>query len=215
MEKFLIRVYLDSPLLMGSGIGWGALIDSDIVFDYYGLPLIPARRFKGLLRESATEVQEMQRASNPLESIDDLFGTPERESRLIINNLYPGGYEEYQQLCQWIEWFKGSEKSRHLFTVENILNALTSIRQSTEIDVNTGTAKKNSLRTNRVLNMNNEIIQYFEGNCHVIESNDADIELLSKAVANLRRIGSHRNRGMGKVRCSLINDAGEDLLSLI
>ncbi len=45
--------------MLGSGTGRGSFIDSDIVFDEYGLPLFPGRRFKGLLRESAEEVIEM------------------------------------------------------------------------------------------------------------------------------------------------------------
>jgi CRISPR/Cas system CMR subunit Cmr4 (Cas7 group RAMP superfamily) len=54
-----LELHLESPVLIGSGEGWGSVIDTDVVFDEVGLPFIPARRVKGVLRESTLELLEM------------------------------------------------------------------------------------------------------------------------------------------------------------
>ena len=43
-----ITIKLLSDALINSGEGFGAIIDSDVVFDDIGLPYIPAKRIKGL-----------------------------------------------------------------------------------------------------------------------------------------------------------------------
>lgn len=47
MAVFTFNLELLSDTLIGSGEGWGATIDTDVVFDDFGLPYIPARRVKG------------------------------------------------------------------------------------------------------------------------------------------------------------------------
>jgi CRISPR/Cas system CMR subunit Cmr4 (Cas7 group RAMP superfamily) len=59
MKTYTLKLTLLSPCLIGSGEGFGAVIDSDIVFDEFGIPYIPAKRIKGCLRDSAIEVCEM------------------------------------------------------------------------------------------------------------------------------------------------------------
>ena len=59
MEEYTLKVKLVSPALTASGEGFGAIIDTDIVFDETGLPYIPAKRIKGCLLDSASEVEEM------------------------------------------------------------------------------------------------------------------------------------------------------------
>ena len=51
-----LQIDVDTFLMLGSGAGRGSYIDSDIIVDEEGLPIFPARRLKGLLRESALEV---------------------------------------------------------------------------------------------------------------------------------------------------------------
>ena len=80
MSVFKLNLKLLSDTLIGSGEGWGAIIDNDIVFDDFGLPYIPARRVKGCLRESALEVMEMFEQSGisfaSRGDIGTLFGKP-------------------------------------------------------------------------------------------------------------------------------------------
>ena len=58
MAKFDVTIKVESSIHLGSGQA-DINIDSEIVHDAYGLPYFPAKRFKGLLYESAVEIYEM------------------------------------------------------------------------------------------------------------------------------------------------------------
>ena len=49
--RLSMKLLTDAVPASGSGVA--GVIDTDIVFDEYGIPYIPARRIKGVLRESA------------------------------------------------------------------------------------------------------------------------------------------------------------------
>ena len=59
MNNYKLVLELKSPTLIGSGSGFGAEIDTDIVFDELGLPYIPSKRIKGCLRDAIKEIEEM------------------------------------------------------------------------------------------------------------------------------------------------------------
>ena len=48
--KWVLKIKMQSMLLPGAG-GGSAVVDTETVHDEYGIPYIPARRLKGLLRE--------------------------------------------------------------------------------------------------------------------------------------------------------------------
>lgn len=48
-----IKIELMSDLCAGSGYSFAGVIDSDVSYDEYGLPFLPARRLKGCMREAA------------------------------------------------------------------------------------------------------------------------------------------------------------------
>ena len=206
MDKLFINLKLKSPTLIGSGEGWGSLIDTDIVYDDLGLPSFPARRLKGLLRESALEVMEMFDASESnlfnKDIIDHLFGTPQKAGAAAFCNLNLEGYAEAQP---WLEW--AFDKYSDLVSTETVIDTLTEIRQQTAIDGSTGTAKESSLRTLRLLNKGLSFAGPVDGNIGGLE-----LDLLALACANLRHVGSSRNRGLGEVSC-LLTFEGEDWTS--
>src|SRR5450759_1800908 len=109
MPRIDLNIELLSDTLVGSGEGWGATIDSDIVFDKYGLPYIPAKRIKGCLRESAVEVLEMFEKAKirfvSQKEIDSLFGRVGQtvSGELSVSNAY---IEDYTSNKQWVEWLE-------------------------------------------------------------------------------------------------------------
>lgn len=201
MINLEVEIELCSATLLGSGEGWGSIIDSDTVFDKYGIPYLPGRRVKGLLRESAEEVLEMfdKAGINSVakDSLEKLFGKPGNmlTSGCTVNNFY---LRDYETLKQWIKW--GENKYRIFFSKDIIENVFTEIRQQTRVDKN-GVAEENSLRTERVLKKG----LIFKGNIS-IEDNKGFLKLLVFSCANLRRIGSDRNRGLGKINCTVRKD---------
>lgn len=212
MPRIDLNIELLSDTLVGSGEGWGATIDSDIVFDKYGLPYIPAKRIKGCLRESAVEVLEMFEKAKirfvSQKEIDSLFGRVGQavSGELSVSNAY---IENYTSNKQWVEWLENEYGS--IFSKDIVLNTFTSIRRQTAIEKN-GIKKEHSLRTSRVLNRGLNFSAKME------TSGEIETDFLSFAARNLRHIGTNRNRGFGLVSCSLngekIADYGKSLANL-
>jgi len=208
--NYKINIKLKSDSLIGSGEGFGAIIDTDVVFDEIGIPYIPGRRIKGCLRDSANEVCQMfeksgisyffiklskNKKGNGIVLIDEVFGTSEKPSCLNISNLTIADYESnYKSLRYLIN-------CKHILSKDEVSSYFTLIRQQTKID-DGGVAEKHSLRTVRSIKKGN----IFEGNISVNDSDLDTLKLLWLACINLRHIGTKRNRGFGKVECKLIDE---------
>lgn len=213
MKNLKLKLNLISASLIGSAHGFGTIIDSDIVYDDFGIPYVPSKRIKGCLRDSALEVCEifeqakieifdLSRKGDSFQIVDFLFGRAgdEKPAPLIISNLYP---PDYENLRQWLLYL--TENYGSYFHHEAVLNYFTEIRQQTSIDEK-GVCKEGSLRTVRVLSRGFE----FEGTVQLLDfpySSPYSLEdftiLLYFATINLRRFGSKRTRGFGEIKCQL------------
>ncbi len=199
MTGYSINISLLSDCLLGSGEGWGSVVDADIVFDSIGLPYFPARRLKGCIRESAKEVIEMmdyagiKKFSRNIEQ--DAFGSPGevKGANVIFNNLLIPDYEDVARWCSW-----ANEEYKSAISPEVIVNSFTSIRQQTAID-DKGIADDKSLRTARVLKAGLE----FKGTVLIRQETQEIVDLLAFACANIRYVGTMRNKGYGRISCSL------------
>lgn len=199
MKEYLIVIKTESPLLLGSAEGKSSIIDTDIVYDKYGLPYFPARRLKGLLRESAKEVKEMLSLAKIRnysdEDIDEIFGKKGSFDgpAVVFKNLY---LKDYFEIIEWLKW--GFEHCSAVLSKDTVLETFTEIRQCTAINEH-GIADEGSLRTIRVLKPE----YVFQGVIQVYEDCKRTSELLALACANLRHVGSKRTRGLGEVFCTL------------
>lgn len=184
-----------SFVLAGSGATSG-LIDTDISFIGSGFPFIPAKRIKGLLKESLIEVLEILGESQ-LGLVEKIFGE-EGDAKANAGIIRVGnGFLE-----GWTKIKKESKDYKDYFSQEKIIEFFTSEISQTTIDEKSGIAKSRSLRNYRVLNPGFDF-EFEISFKDVLEPNEKD--LFSKCVSNLRYMGSRRNRGWGKIKCSLIN----------
>ena len=215
MKSYRLTIKLKSPCLIGSGEGFGAIIDSDIVFDEYGVPYVPSKRIKGCLRDSAIEICEMFEQSGikifnlnkedgkEYEIVKNVFGKPgnDKSAPVYFSNLTIQGYYDIKK---WLAYLFNQYNS--LISREDIVEQYTEIRQQTAIDEITGTADEHSLRTIRVAKKK----LVFEGSIDVNTDADTDdVKLLYFAVKNLRRFGTKRNRGYGEIECKLYDSSEE------
>ena len=83
------------------------------------------------------------------------------------------------------------------------------MRYYTSIVKNSGTAREGTLHNSRVLNRNLE----FKGYITIDDMTDTERLILSCAVRNLTGIGGKRNRGFGRIECT-IDDKAFDLETL-
>ena len=93
-----LTITLKSDLCVGSGYSYAGLIDSDICFDKYGIPYIPARRLKGCLRQSAEDYL-LGTIVNEAD-INDIFGVSGDYATkgVCFENAYPKQYEQFKPI---------------------------------------------------------------------------------------------------------------------
>ncbi|MBF0103541.1 MAG: hypothetical protein HQK77_21800 [Desulfobacterales bacterium] len=205
MKTYQIKLKLLSPTLIGSGEGFGALIDTDIVFDDTGIPFVPSKRIKGCLLDSANEVEEMFNRSSILFQIDieTTFGKigSATSGTVYFSNLT---IDDYHNTKTWLDYYLKSNTYPEILSRERILQTFTEIRQQTAIE--NGIAKDGSLRTIRVIKKDIE----FYGEIQIENETDSILDTLMLACLNFRFMGTKRNRGFGEIQCSLL-DNGQEL----
>jgi len=198
-----------SPLILSTGETDSTYIDSQMAFDENGFPYISARRFKGLLRESAAEVINMIADSQMnlnIPTIDEVFGNSWNKSPCKFYDLTIPDYEDNFNHARWL-----FETSDGLINRNVIIDAISGIRQQTAIEE--GISKDNSLRTIRVLNPGH----IFKG---AIEISDGPLAtpvetLLILSIKNLKYAGLNRTRGFGEIECTVDQSADVRILKAL
>ena len=198
MGRYNFKIKLLSDTIIGSAEGFSSTTDNDVIFDEVGLPYIPARRIKGILRDSAEELQEMFQQSGidwdfNIEEIFGAIGTTNSPTRFHLSNFFLPEYKETKEYLK-----KCIEKKQFGLSPNSIINFFCSLRNQTSIDKEKGTAKKHSLRTSRVVNKGYE----FWGEANF---DDKHKEIMGLICANTRRMGTKRNRGFGRISIQLFN----------
>lgn len=179
-------VKLLSDMCCGNGQGNGSDVDICCCFDRFGLPEIPAKRFKGLLREKALFLAENNFCS--LEEVKSLFGGENgRSSRIRVNNLRIKDADELAEVS-------GKYNSREISDVYS------EKRYQTAVDKN-GVTKTGSLRIIETVRKGIE----FEGRIFVTDFVDADEKIINGSLKLLRNLGLSKNRGLGEISCENIS----------
>ncbi len=200
MAEFDVTIKVETPLHLGSGQA-DVNIDAEIVHDAYGLPYFPAKRFKGLLYESAVEVYEMLELSKistknilPPEQLFHRFSNDAdkvSDVQIIVPNFY---LKDYEKLCA--DWRYLQKKYPEVFRAADVLKSFTSIRYQTKLEK--GIAAAGSLHNLNVLNAGVE----FFGKIEILNSSRRVINLIALAMKNLTSAGTKRNRGFGRITCT-------------
>ena len=187
--KYNLIITLKSDLCVADGGVYNSTIDTDVCYDAYGLPYIPAKRIKGCLRECALELLDWGK-DIPMEELFGVAGKYTNVGALHIGNAY---LKDYDALVSEIE----KNKKNAIYHAQNVLGNYSYLRQSTAIDECTGTAKPNSLRTIRVVN---EGLVFAAEVTLEKEEYEKELQDICKT---LRHIGLNRTRGLGEISASL------------
>ena len=187
-----LYIKLLSDMCTYSGETYNSIVDIDVVYDVHGIPYIPAKRIKGCIREAALELLEFGLISR--EKYEKLFGKEgNQQSGFSLSNAY---LKEHAALVAVAEHFK----KNGLAAPQNVLDQYTDVRTQTAVDLETGVADKNSLRTIRVIRRGLE----FEAECNPGKNVDAELQkLLELAVSLVKHMGVSRSRGLGLVEMKL------------
>lgn len=214
-----VKVVTESPIHLGSGKA-DVVLDAEVVHDDLGLPYLPAKRFKGVLYESALEVWEMSVLSGAdyfsREALDNLFGkVAGGKAQLIIHDLHLADYDKLREGWQYLQ-----SAYKEVVTPQDVLavytdvryqiginpsesftssSVYTDVRYQTSIDPKTGTHNDASLHNMRVVNAGIS----FEGELELVQATKEQKAILALALKNLRSIGAKRNRGFGRIHCEV------------
>ena len=185
-----IMIKLLSDLCTCSGETYNSMVDMDVVYDENGIPYIPAKRIKGCIREAALEMVEIGIIEK--KQYERIFGK-EGNSRaaFTLSNAYITGYSEAVEALQ-------ACSHRELVSQQNVLNQYTYMRTQTSVDLETGVADENSLRTLRVVKKG----LVFEADCEVWDQSE-NLEVFKQAVSLVKHMGMSRTRGLGLVNLTL------------
>lgn len=178
--KYKITIRLLSDLSTRNGTSFGSTIDSDVCTDANGLPYIPAKRLKGLLKQAYLDYIDI---SGDGDETERYFG----ESDSSLSPIY---ISDARINTDTITAFDEADR-RDLFLNRDLFIYN---RSQTRIDENTGSAKDGSLRTTSVVKKGFEFVFTLDT---IMEES-----LLKDVLSQFRYMGSNRTRGLGKVSLS-------------
>lgn len=213
METYWLRFTLLSDATFGRGEGMAGQVDQEVEHDRYGLPLLRGRALKGLLNEECANVlftlqQQGIEDERWRQSAQRLFGGPgsrlEDDAQLRVGAAQVAW--DIREAVRYAVEIEGTLKPA------DVLAALTSVRRQTAVKENTGAPDEGTLRAMRVILRQTP----FEARLTWPDGpQDLDLPLLAACVLTLRRAGTGRNRGRGRLRATLHSDAngrpGDDI----
>ncbi len=201
--NYTISIKLNSDTIIGSAESFGSIIDTDIIFDELGLPYIPAKRVKGIMRNAAKDLAGFAEilaieSTFTLENIEKLFGmigdTRQRDE-FCLSNLY---LQDYELIVDWLRLLK---RQSNLITVQSVLQNFTTLRKQTAMDEEKpGIALKHSLRVSRVLKRDNLFIGSLSLSDDIAKEYESILGLIACYTTSM---GTKRNRGFGDIELDI------------
>lgn len=177
--KIKYKIKMLSDWHVGSGLDAGADADALVLKNQDGLPYIPGKTLKGLLKDALLDMKDVEQCDE--EALNRIFGY-EAKARSHKGSAFFANAELPKQERKEI-----TSNGLAPFLYRNI--ASTRIGQK-------GIAKKGSLRTM-------EVTQPVELESYIADIEANDVEMLEKAFKWLRRLGVNRNRGLGRCQFSI------------
>ncbi|NJN18885.1 MAG: RAMP superfamily protein [Oscillochloris sp.] len=202
-----LTIHLCSDSTFSNGDGVPGFVDIEIEHDSSGCPQIGARTLKGLLREECANLRFAlaDRWTDTPWKISErrLFGasgaTNDHESIMhLADATLPPTLREHLH-AQVAAWRSNPPKPDAL-SPDQILESLTTIRRQTAVDAVRGAPDTGSLRSVRVLLRNTPLIAPIGFRVTPTEN---DLALLAACILQMRRGGSGRNRGRGRIKALL------------
>lgn len=204
-----IYLKLKSDATFGRGDGVAGLVDEEVEHNALtGLPFLRGRTLKGLLAEECANIlYALRKQNSPAyaqfeQAAKFLFGHP--GSTLEDNAMmHVGPALLPEELRRAVE---ADIKSRRL-TPADVLESLTAVRRQTAVDEETGAPDEGSLRSMRVVLRDTPFVARLDFDR---DPDDTAKALLAACVLALRRAGTGRNRGRGRLEARLC-DEGNDI----
>lgn len=196
-----LHLKLLSDTTFGRGDGVSGLVDQEIEHDpATGLPFVRGRTLKGLLVEECANIlyalREAPGEDNLKEAAQQLFGSGGSSLR-DGGVLHVGNAELLPSLKEAAQHDINAKRLQP----SDVLDVFTTIRRQTAMDEETGAPDDHSLRSSRVLLRETELTAQID--IALPDDDHAALALLCACAAGLRRGGTGRNRGRGRLEAWL------------
>lgn len=211
MSRYFLSIQLRSDATFGRGAGVAGLVDVEIEHDQYGRPFIGGRALKGLLVEEWANLRFVLDGDHWDAAATWLFGvsggspapSPTEAASLTTDShahLHIGAATLPPDLHDHIRRDVDGKRLQP----QEVLSALTAIRRQTAIDPESGAPERGSLRSMRVLLRETTLIAPLDFDAPFPEQQqEAILGVLSACVLAVRRGGTGRNRGRGRLALRL------------
>ena len=191
-----LQIDISSYWHAGTGAGQGALLDSVVEKNDMGLPYLPGRTLKGILRDAVYRWEQLGGyQEQPISNVTDLlFGVWGDEGNETTQGIVRVGSANMDE--QFITAIKHHPDGKKL------INYLYAEHFSTKIDEKTGVAVDQSLRGSELT-----IPMPLFAELSIIDSNsnlsdELAFTLLSQAFPLIQAVGKQKNRGLGRAELS-------------
>lgn len=187
MRKIIYKIQFFDYWHVGSGLAGSTYADSIVHKTEDDLPMIPGRTVKGLLRDAAKTIHELDNSLITNQFIIDVFGEADTQTT----------YALYKTKC----FFSNATLSKNL--AERIMDnkqqhVLYQVLSSTQIDAD-GQAKEGSLRQ---LEVTIPVILY--GMIDDFPNNHSYKTQMIHCLNWVKQLGLNRNRGLGRCQFSIV-----------
>jgi CRISPR/Cas system CSM-associated protein Csm3 (group 7 of RAMP superfamily) len=169
---------------VGSGLGAGAETDAEILKNIDGLPYIPGKTIKGLIKDACNDIADINEAKISKDVMTEIFGN------------YVGNSDKSESGSAFFGNATICIDESNEIIENNLQDFLFKNISSTAINEKTGIASSKSLRSMEVC-----MPIILQGSIEIDEKHQEVIKLASKWV---RHIGVNRNRGLGRCTISII-----------
>lgn len=201
-DRYWIRLDLLSDATFGRGEGLAGVVDQEVDRDAAGWPMLRGRALKGLLvEECANLLYALGEAPQLTKAAGFLFG--QAGSGLADDGQLHVGPARLPRTVR--------DALGATLPPDAAFEAVTAIRRQTAVDDTRGAPETGSLRAMRVVLRGTSFVAPIDLDGPAPE---AALPLLAACVKALRRAGTGRNRGRGKLRATLHDAAGKDVTAL-
>jgi len=207
MTLYYLTFTLHSDAAFGRGDGVAGYLDQEVQHDDYGCPYLGGKALKGILvNECADILDPLPDAAKEhwQQTARYLFGKP-GSTDAVTPKLQIGDARLPADLCQAIQ--NDINSARPSLTRAAVLDSLTTLRRQTAIDDKIGVAKDSSLRTMRVVLRETTFAARLQLPKNMAPDMEQDaLTLLAACAKALRRMGTGRNRGLGRIKIAHLCD---------
>jgi hypothetical protein len=204
MKEAVLQLELRSTATFGRGDGVAGLVDSEIEHDQNGFPFLRGRTLKGLLFEAAEDLVfafKEQGEEKWKDVRDELFGRS--GSNTGTQGILHVGDAQIAAALRTLMLAERNASGDEHYHKDEILAAFTGIRRQTAMNPYGG-PEHGSLRSLRVV-LRNTVLTAALSFARAPEPDEW--ALLTGATLGLKAAGTGRNRGRGRLRATLNDEA--------